>query len=1024
MGSRSRFCSLCVIGMEIVMELLEIFQVLGIEQTKDERAIKNAYRQKLALTNPEDNPEGFKRLRSAYEEACAYARTQEEEQQAAQQRDTTPSGLWVEKAAEIYGNIKSRQDVEKWKALFSEDVFLSLEEEENCRFKLFRFLMDHFRLPGAVWELFNKMLHITEDAGKLRERFPADFVRYLLSKCERGEEIEFSQFEGEEDAPYDLFLQYYDRCWQAIQDGELAQAEEYIKNAEELHIFHPVLEICKANLAVKQEKTKEAISRLLGLRERYPKDPMICYNTAELLWRNERKEEAAAIYEELKKENESHYMSNVRLTQWYYEQGSFKEAKKCAETVLSMGADDRFMELLAKINKEIEKDLEKAYERGGKDSWEAGLELGWCFLQDGKISAGIRLAQALEGRIPRERETERKGLLTKLLVEEAEYEQAAELSKVWQAHLEEKIAGEESGEERERDKDRIRQAYLIRIQCYRNLGYVDKGKLPLAIAEAEKIETGTGRDIGLLLEKAQIYMEMEEYEKSLELVRRLVEDYQVYAAYATSLEVYRRQWNAAGVIQAGRQCISYFPGYVRSYEHMAKVYLDLKYTDELKSLLEEAQANGIKSVILDAYRYQIDRRDLIPSGDELDEKLSAFRKKYCAKVSEGDEELYRKSLPMLTTYLYWFPGTFMLVERGIFHRSAHHYEEAREDFEKALAENPAQPYALNGLSFVYKYQGNYEKALIYIKKAILYGQKEMSPIIFVDMGNLYLLLGDYDRAAEAFLKYQEQAGKNVYSRAALGKALAKTGRLAEAEALIRDAYPRRESIFDLYHALVSVYQEAGQREKADELLEAWEKELGKQIPGWKTPWRFKRENQKIYGEIKNYYSKKGWQELMYGNKKDAMKWFVRCAEEAQWLFSKRRIDDIEEVWCDVVFASIVCGDDRQGKKYAEKLKDWLVKEEQSGSRAYYNREKGHLQIVFLAAWYTESMETLKEILDREPELEICHFCTQCVCKEMEGVRILYLLRAGEKEEAMKRLLRNLKRMPQDEYMIAIRHMKG
>ena len=251
----------------------------------------------------------------------------------------------------------------------------------------------------------------------------------------------------------------------------------------------------------------------------------------------------------------------------------------------------------------------------------------------------------MEGRIPRERETERKGLLTKLLVEEAEYEQAAELSKVWQAHLEEKIAGEESGEERERDKDRIRQAYLIRIQCYRNLGYVDKGKLPLAIAEAEKIETGTGRDIGLLLEKAQIYMEMEEYEKSLELVRRLMEDYQVYAAYATSLEVYRRQWNAAGVIQAGRQCISYFPGYVRSYEHMAKVYLDLKYTDELKSLLEEAQANGIKSVILDAYRYQIDRRDLIPSGDELDEKLSAFRKNIVQRCRRETKSFTGRAFP-------------------------------------------------------------------------------------------------------------------------------------------------------------------------------------------------------------------------------------------------------------------------------------------------------------------------------------------------------------------------------------------
>ena len=57
------------------MEPIEVFQILGIEQTKDERALKNAYRDKLAVTNPEDDPEGFKRLRMAYEEACRYAGT-------------------------------------------------------------------------------------------------------------------------------------------------------------------------------------------------------------------------------------------------------------------------------------------------------------------------------------------------------------------------------------------------------------------------------------------------------------------------------------------------------------------------------------------------------------------------------------------------------------------------------------------------------------------------------------------------------------------------------------------------------------------------------------------------------------------------------------------------------------------------------------------------------------------------------------------------------------------------------------
>ena len=111
----------------------EAFRILGIEATKDERALKSAYREKLTVTNPEDDPEGFKRLRRAYEEACGYARETEDAEGDEQEppRDTTPSGLWLERAVEIYGNIRSRQDVKLWKALFDDDVFLSLEEEKG-----------------------------------------------------------------------------------------------------------------------------------------------------------------------------------------------------------------------------------------------------------------------------------------------------------------------------------------------------------------------------------------------------------------------------------------------------------------------------------------------------------------------------------------------------------------------------------------------------------------------------------------------------------------------------------------------------------------------------------------------------------------------------------------------------------------------------------------------------------------------------------------------------------------------------
>lgn len=62
------------------MEVKQAFQILGTEPVKDESCIRQAYRALLSDNNPEDNPEGFKRLRQAYEAALQYARTAEDGQ--------------------------------------------------------------------------------------------------------------------------------------------------------------------------------------------------------------------------------------------------------------------------------------------------------------------------------------------------------------------------------------------------------------------------------------------------------------------------------------------------------------------------------------------------------------------------------------------------------------------------------------------------------------------------------------------------------------------------------------------------------------------------------------------------------------------------------------------------------------------------------------------------------------------------------------------------------------------------------
>lgn len=999
------------------MEMVESFLVLGLEPTKDERLIKNAYREKLTVTNPEDDPEGFKRLRTAYEEACAYAKRTDEELNTPKQRDETPSGLWLERGKKLYENISSRQNTGLWRELFDDDIFLSLEEEENCRWKLLRYLMDHFRLPGDVWKVLDEKMHLVQDAAALRESFPADFINFVVNRCEsdRGEDMEFELFEGAEDANYDLFFNYYDNCWQALQEEKAEEAAKYLEEAAGLHIYHPAMEVCRGRLLYKQDKKPEACAFMKALLEKYPGNAMVCYNTAEILWDFGDKDGAAEIYRNLKEAHDKHYMANLRLAEWNYDKGNYTEAKKCAENVLSVGVDDSFMELLTKINARLERDLELRW-RNEKD-WEAGLELCWCYLQDGKTSRGIRLATLLETYISPEKEAEYNGLLAKLFAEEAEYGDAIHMSDAWEKLLETRILGDEPEEEKEKDRDRIRQAHMIRMQCYKCLGYKEKENFEKAVREIEAVETGTSKDIGLWLEKAQLYMELEEYDKSLELTSRMIEEYQVYAAAATAMEVYRRQWEAGGVVQNARLCIQHFPNYIRSYEHLGRVYLDLNETGKLKELLAEAEKNHIESPYLEAYRYQIDHKP--PEVEVLNKRLEGFQKNFQEKLDGGEMAYYEHGLPIITEYLYCYPGAYMLRRRAAFHKSGQQLDKALEDYEKALVEEPGNSYIHNSMSTIYMLKGDYEQALVSIKKAILYGDPEWIAVLHYHMARIYMLLGDNEQALVWFRYYDKNAGKDEGHLRNMAKCLACLGQTREAVEKLTAYYRKDDGTFydGYYSDLITVYRMAGDLQKVYETLERWSKTLPSGKSGLPRFWgRLARTGGQSRQEEMDYYNSLAWRNLQDGDRQAALNHF----EKQIRIGRENPQKDFRENLEDMVFAAILCGEDGLGRKYAGMLADWLKKNTFQAVDAFYERPKARLTAEFLAGYYTSTDEQLQELLDREKDCAICGFCLMPLCQELEGMRILLLLRQGKREEAGERLLRNLEVQPFDEYMLAIK----
>lgn len=1014
------------------MDRIEVFQILGIEDTKDLQAIKNAYRTKLATTNPEDDPEGFKRLRAAYEEADRLAKQPDSQELEETIHDTTPSGLWVEKAAEIYGNINSRQDVSKWEELFKEDCFLSLEEEENCRLKLLRFLMEHFRLPSDVWKLFDKKLDIVQRAAALREHFPADFVRYIVNKCERGEDVDFSQFQGPEDGDYDLFFQYYDRSFQAFQEGNTEKAMENIQSADALFIYHPVLEICRAELFMRQDKPLEALKLLESLHDRYPKDVMIGYNTAENMWKQGEKDpalrdKAAEIYRELKVDNDNHYMANLRLAEWYCDKGQHREAKKCAEKVLSARSDPSFMELLVRINSKIEQELEAEYCDSG--SWEPALELCWCYLQDGKVSKGIRLALKLERQIPPEKLAEYNGLLAKLYVEGAEFETSIAMTRYWEEELEKKLAAGEAQEDAEKDRDRIKQAHLIRMQCHHNMGFCadSRHRFNDAVLEGESVLEGNIKDVGILLELAQIRIERMEYDLCMELVDKLLTDYQVYAAHATALEAYSRQRDAGGVVNHGRLCIQYFPDFIKPYEYLAKVYLDLNRPEDFQKVLEDAEKNKITSVILDAYQYQMKHRgEPVLTTEELNDKLKSFRKEYLARVEKGHLEYYTSGLPVLTELLYRFPDSYMLVERGVFHKAACHYEEAKEDYEKALSLSPANPYALNGLSQVYKYLGDYDKALMCIKKAILYIDSEMPPTIYTDMAELYSMLGDYEMALAACRQFEAKAdpkSQGVWFQNQLAECYRNLGRTEEACSVYQRYQARLP--YDSLREQADTLGRLGKRDQAIQVLSRWKAQLdsaygskflrGLSMMGYRLGLHSKSE---LGHDYFRYHNMTGWVELMTGTAQGSLFHFQESLKYYDVVKKERSSIGLLS---DSVFAFAVLGNEKLGIRWAKVLQK-LLETAKTDVERYYKQEKILLMYELLVAYFLESNVRVRELLDREDSCRICWFCSSPVCREIEGVRVLFLLKEGKREEAKERLMNNLKLQPVNEYMLSIRHL--
>ena len=164
------------------MDIGEVWSVLGIEETKDQDSIIAAYRAKVVSVNPEDDPEGFKRLREAFEEAMRRSQESEGETDSREAADPRFQPL-VDRMVETYDDIELRIDLDVWKEIFSDPLCNDLDTADQAREEFLQLALDRFYLPHEVWKLaddtFSIMIRKSARAIRKADAPPADPILAL-----------------------------------------------------------------------------------------------------------------------------------------------------------------------------------------------------------------------------------------------------------------------------------------------------------------------------------------------------------------------------------------------------------------------------------------------------------------------------------------------------------------------------------------------------------------------------------------------------------------------------------------------------------------------------------------------------------------------------------------------------------------------------------------------------------------------------------------------------------------------------
>ncbi|WP_010491165.1 tetratricopeptide repeat protein [Paenibacillus elgii] len=316
-----------------------MWNILDIEPTNELSVIKKAYARKLKQHHPEDDPEGYQRLREAYDQAVRAAKrnlkfdsfrdlTEEaaaekeesgqsdpgqDEQKEEGQPVVIPSRMlftdpaarvksteerlneFMEKVTVVYRDIAHRIDIDSWQKLLIDDIMWDVKLQREVYKRMTVFLERHPYLPRDVWQLLESSFCWKEKAQDDRESFSRRFPNVFLHAFAEpyyATSLRFTFLTKAGDIDCEAFLRYRLGALLALKHHRMEQAEEMLERAYELFPDDPDLLRLQAEYFLRLGSLSRALTSIDRCIAWTPDDPELYWYRARIYVKSNRLTEA------------------------------------------------------------------------------------------------------------------------------------------------------------------------------------------------------------------------------------------------------------------------------------------------------------------------------------------------------------------------------------------------------------------------------------------------------------------------------------------------------------------------------------------------------------------------------------------------------------------------------------------------------------------------------------------------------------------------------------------------------------